>query len=337
MARVEAYITNMDANETNFWNSYVGGSAVPSELSAANLQSFANLDNFNLNGPNAGYTNDGILDLANQISGNNTSSPVDSPLSSGNNLSRSIHNLDTSINKTQSEILSIKQELDPRAIPSIIENNSNNFRNDDKEIIDKRKVQNRAAQRAFRERKEQKLKVLEGKLSQSEKEKDKILEELNKLKLKNYIITTENQMLLKTTGKSQAVEPITPDSLNETEAALRSTEKKPSFKFTFPKLDISGAGSSFSQPLGPGITPESERALSEGHKLIYENPEKTDKLLSTAALWDYLNSFETLNPDCELNIAQVVEDLRGSEKCYGRGPGFPLTRINTIILDQLSK
>ena len=52
----------------------------------------------------------------------------------------------------------------------------------------KRKAQNRAAQRAFRERKESKLKELEAKLLASEEERQKLLDELEQIKSKIFLL-----------------------------------------------------------------------------------------------------------------------------------------------------
>lgn len=68
-------------------------------------------------------------------------------------------------------------------------------RETDKELAAKRKAQNRAAQRAFRERKEVKMKELEEKLTQSETDKLELKKQLEDLKQQNIAITTENKIL----------------------------------------------------------------------------------------------------------------------------------------------
>lgn len=69
---------------------------------------------------------------------------------------------------------------------------------EDEDIVTKRKAQNRAAQRAFRERKEARVRELEQKLSESEKEKKRLFFENERLKKENTVIATENQVLLAT-------------------------------------------------------------------------------------------------------------------------------------------
>lgn len=69
---------------------------------------------------------------------------------------------------------------------------------EDEDIIRKRKAQNRAAQRAFRERKEARVRELEQKLNESEKEKKRLFFENERLKRENTVVTTENQVLLAT-------------------------------------------------------------------------------------------------------------------------------------------
>ena len=58
----------------------------------------------------------------------------------------------------------------------------------EEELQMKRKAQNRAAQRAFRERKESKLKELEAKLLASEEERQKLLDELEQIKSKIFLL-----------------------------------------------------------------------------------------------------------------------------------------------------
>lgn len=69
---------------------------------------------------------------------------------------------------------------------------------EDEELAIKRKAQNRAAQRAFRERKEARVRELEQKLSESEKEQKRLFLENVRLKRENTVISTENQVLLAT-------------------------------------------------------------------------------------------------------------------------------------------
>lgn len=82
---------------------------------------------------------------------------------------------------------------------SINTENDNNNVTEEEDIIIKRKAQNRAAQRAFRERKEARVRELEQKLNESEKEKKRLFSENERLKKENTVITTENQVLLATT------------------------------------------------------------------------------------------------------------------------------------------
>ncbi|CCH62695.1 hypothetical protein TBLA_0I00300 [Henningerozyma blattae CBS 6284] len=67
----------------------------------------------------------------------------------------------------------------------------------EEKIKAKKKAQNRAAQKAFRERKEAKLKELEKKLEQSERDKEALERKIEELRRLNMEINAENRLLLK--------------------------------------------------------------------------------------------------------------------------------------------
>ncbi|ODV60441.1 uncharacterized protein ASCRUDRAFT_36130, partial [Ascoidea rubescens DSM 1968] len=84
-------------------------------------------------------------------------------------------------------------------------------------------------------------------------------------------------------------------------------------------------------------------SLSKNNKLIYNSIDGSEKLLSIAAVWDYLIQFETLNSDIlnnqlnlDLDFLQIINNLKGNEKCYGLGPAYPLSKINQTIVAYLN-
>lgn len=62
---------------------------------------------------------------------------------------------------------------------------------DDVGILAKKKAQNRAAQKAFRERKQLKLEEMSVKLAQTERERAELAKELEKLKYQNALLSSE--------------------------------------------------------------------------------------------------------------------------------------------------
>ncbi|KAF2757351.1 hypothetical protein EJ05DRAFT_476624 [Pseudovirgaria hyperparasitica] len=92
---------------------------------------------------------------------------------------------------------------------------------EEKEILtpaqSRRKAQNRAAQRAFRERKERHVRDLEAKLSALESSQQSLQSDNERLKLALQRVTTENEMLRGVTPSS------TPSSLRLSAASRKST------------------------------------------------------------------------------------------------------------------
>ncbi|KAI5907869.1 Fluconazole resistance protein 3 [Candida parapsilosis] len=181
---------------------------------------------------------------------------------------------------------------------------------DDSELTEeelqlKRKAQNRAAQRAFRERKETKLKELEAKLLQSEEERQKLMEQLEMIRKQNLSITTENEIL------------------RTNEGSLISS-KTPINKFHFPQSQ-----DDFIDEITRGTNHEVKR---ESINKVYNNIEG-EKLLALGAVWDYLQiKAEEANLDlATIDVNEVMDKLKGNEKCHGFGPAYPLSLVQEAV------
>ncbi|ABN68120.2 predicted protein, partial [Scheffersomyces stipitis CBS 6054] len=61
------------------------------------------------------------------------------------------------------------------------------------------------------------------------------------------------------------------------------------------------------------------------------------KILAMGAVWDYLQiKTEELDLDFDsLDITEVMNRLRGHEKCHGYGPAYPLDLVNQALSDVL--
>ena len=189
-------------------------------------------------------------------------------------------------------------------------------KNIDDETYERRKAQNRAAQRAFRERKEGKLRELTIKLQNAEKEREKLEIQLKKLREKNVKLGMENQMLL-SGGGSISISPV--NDINDN----RNDNRNDNIMFKFPtKKEFINKSVDLSQ-----------HDSSNSNILIGQSYEINDeKLLTISAIWDYLVEFKQLNEDVEINISKIMEELRGKEECHGFGPAYKLSLVNEIII-----
>lgn len=185
-------------------------------------------------------------------------------------------------------------------------------KNIDDETYERRKAQNRAAQRAFRERKEGKLRELTIKLQNAEKEREKLEIQLKQLREKNVKLGIENQMLL-SGGSNISISPLNDinDNINDNIMFKFPTKRE----FINKSVDLSQHDSNNSNIL-----------IGQSYEI------NDEKLLTISAIWDYLVEFKQLNEDVEINISKIMEELRGKEECHGFGPAYKLSLVNEIII-----
>lgn len=173
----------------------------------------------------------------------------------------------------------------------------------EEELQLKRKAQNRAAQRAFRERKENKLKNLEERLHKSEADKELLLEELEMIRKKNLAMQTENELLRSSeTGKSVV-------SVGPTD-------------FNFPKSE---------RDFIHQILKDQQHNFYESEKnKVYDSPDDGEKVLALGAAWDYL-LYRADSENLNLDVVEVMSKLKGHEKCHGYGPAYPISLLDRAI------
>ncbi|KGU06729.1 fluconazole resistance protein 3 [Candida albicans P87] len=191
----------------------------------------------------------------------------------------------------------------------------------EEELQMKRKAQNRAAQRAFRERKESKLKELEAKLLASEEERQKLLDELEQIKKQNISIATENE-ILKHNGMGNINNDVQIGNLS-------SYGRLQVDKFNFPKTQ-----KDFIEHVLQGTNHQ----LKDENKDKVYNDNQGHKLLALGAVWDYLQ-IKAEEADLDFNsidFNDVMEKLKGNEKCHGYGPAYPLELVNEAIESSLN-
>ncbi|PKS10447.1 hypothetical protein jhhlp_002198 [Lomentospora prolificans] len=159
----------------------------------------------------------------------------------------------------------------------------------------RRKAQNRAAQRAFRERKERHVKDLEQRLASLEESQQMAVAENERLKQDLQKMSTENEILRATTGlqggpnNSLSPEPTTtgPMRYNPTD---------------FYSNVLSGHSNK---------TPS--------HRIV--TSDDGERLLAAGATWDLIISHELYKRGL-VDIGDVSERLKNQARCDGQGPVF---------------
>ncbi|CUS20624.1 LAQU0S01e10858g1_1 [Lachancea quebecensis] len=185
----------------------------------------------------------------------------------------------------------------------------NSFQQDSNPIEDasarKKKAQNRAAQRAFRERKEAKMKELQEQLLTSERDKQSLLRQMEELREHNLKMLTENHLLLQKNNPSLPTH-------SGSDAASTSN------KFHFPSQS------------------EFIESAIEGHEVPVKLPLSStnyehngEELLTFPATWEYLHK---LSEKKDFDVYSVMQNLKGKEVCHGYGPAY-----KKAVIDQLVK
>jgi len=224
----------------------------------------------------------------------------------------------TSVNNNGSYSNSSDKSSSPSTILNNAPLNSNNFNEmmqkdekdmTEKELADKRKAQNRAAQRAFRERKELKLKELEEKLNKSEYDREILLKQLEDLKKKNVVISTENKLLLQ---NGNTLIPLHQQQNNSYSSSSSSTT-----------LSTSGLpkDSSFSFPSGHF---QQEQIQEQTH---HQQSIPKEKSLTITEVWEYLS--DKNDPSLDLNA--IMNEIKGLEVCHEHGASYPISTVDKIV------
>ncbi|ROW10179.1 hypothetical protein VMCG_01683 [Cytospora schulzeri] len=157
----------------------------------------------------------------------------------------------------------------------------------------RRKAQNRAAQRAFRERKERHVKELEAKLAALEAAQQETASENEKLKRDLQKISTENEILKATS------------SMNNSGSL--------------------GDGPNTTEPLEYNPTDFYTRLLAQHrnktpcHRIV--TSENGERLYAAGATWDYIINHDLYKQGL-VDIADISNRLKHKAKCDGQGPVF---------------
>lgn len=174
----------------------------------------------------------------------------------------------------------------------------------EEELAIKKKAQNRLAQRAFRERKEMKLKELELMLLQSEEERQQLLDKLNEIKAQFNTLQNENQRL------------------RSCSRGVNNVSEGGTFLFPESQKDF----------VEEMITDKKHDMSSAQVNKVYEVPQAPGrKVLGVGALWDYLLIKREEEQYENLDLIEVMELLKGTEVCHGFGPAYPLDVVEDAL------
>ncbi|KAH7067074.1 hypothetical protein FB567DRAFT_509476 [Paraphoma chrysanthemicola] len=171
----------------------------------------------------------------------------------------------------------------------------------------RRKAQNRAAQRAFRERKERHVKDLESKLSALESSTHSLQSDNERLKLALQRARTENEILRATSGQS-------PSSSRPVSVSY------PSPGAHLPLEDDKDDDYNV-QSLSNGSV---VNAADKDHAASRRRTKGKDVPASQA--WDLIQSHPLVKQGL-VDIADVCERLKGAAKCDGQGPVYEESTI----------
>ncbi|KAL9042310.1 MAG: hypothetical protein Q9214_003821 [Letrouitia sp. 1 TL-2023] len=181
----------------------------------------------------------------------------------------------------------------------------------------RRKAQNRAAQRAFRERKERHVKDLEGKLDSVTAQNNSLLAELERLRRENEKFATQNEILRLSNphqGSNQSTRPQSP-----LPGPMHYSPNSFHTELSSPHHPSDG-------PMGQRIPPITHR--------IDVSPISGEKLYSTGATWDFIQNHEIYRKGM-VDISEVSQRLQGQALCNGSGPAFPEGAIVKAIEDSV--
>ncbi|KXT15561.1 hypothetical protein AC579_6538 [Pseudocercospora musae] len=180
----------------------------------------------------------------------------------------------------------------------------------------RRKAQNRAAQRAFRERKERHVRDLEAKLNLLTTTTSSLQSDNERLKLMLQRAQTENE-ILRATASSSPTRHHPPGFVDDPSLLPGSRQAKRSPSIS-PRLDSTRPANGLLSTESSSPGKHASSPGSEGH------------LLSASATWDLLQS-HPLYLSGAVDIGEVCERLKKMARCDGMGPMFEEDEVRKVI------
>ncbi|PGH13433.1 hypothetical protein AJ80_06301 [Polytolypa hystricis UAMH7299] len=167
----------------------------------------------------------------------------------------------------------------------------------------RRKAQNRAAQRAFRERKERRVRDLEQELNEYKHNFSSLMEDNESLKRQIAKFETENEILRATSHSGPP----------------------------------NGHHSPAAEPTMTGPMKYSPMDFAEGKEPAHRitvNEKTGERYLNASATWDLIVSHLS-NEGLKLDVQDIYERLKGHAQCDGQGPVLEESQVRKAIEDSI--
>ncbi|EEA20677.1 AP-1-like transcription factor [Talaromyces marneffei ATCC 18224] len=190
----------------------------------------------------------------------------------------------------------------------------------------RRKAQNRAAQRAFRERKERRVRELEQKLTDLQAQSMTLHADNERLKRELAKVATENEILRATSSSGENISAGSSPRGDEEDKEKASSSTSTSTTINGPKKWVSlDVRKKYVADFKTGNLP---------HRIVL-SAETGEKLLDTKATWDLIQSHPLFQKGL-VDIGDVCERLKTITKCDGQGPAFEEGRVKKIIEESVA-
>ncbi|KAL4923656.1 putative bZIP transcription factor (Fcr3) [Aspergillus undulatus] len=188
---------------------------------------------------------------------------------------------------------------------------------------DKRKAQNRAAQRAFRERKERRVRDLEETVSNLQQESSILTADNERLKRELVRFETENEILRATSASTNKPPPNNSTSTDPSTDHARTHDSNEPTQ-TGPMVYSPTDFYSDLVPAGQSV---------RLHRVTYCK-ESGERLFDAGATWDIIQGHEAFKRGL-VDVAGVTRRLKTAAQCDGQGPAFREAQIRQAIEESL--
>lgn len=199
----------------------------------------------------------------------------------------------------------------------------------------KKKAQNRAAQKAFRERKEARMKELEDKLDESNERSKTLLREIDTLKMMNMEIHTENQFLRQQVNEFREDALLNQNRGNNNDNGIGPCQAlsppasspgapSPQFAYSFPTKDT------FFKSLM--VDKYGESCCTERYPEDVTKPDV--KILTVNGTWEYILR---VTEGQDVDVFEVMRRMMDSHICTEEGPSYTTDNIHATIKQLMSE
>lgn len=171
-------------------------------------------------------------------------------------------------------------------------------------------------QRAFRERKEKRLKELEFKLDDYENNYSSMKEEHEQLKREMAKVATENEVL-------------------KAKAAISPSRHSPEYQQS-PNHITNPQKISIVTSTGTMIYhPQEEDDNTPAHRIILD-PESGEKLLNASATWDLVMEHIADN-NIDIDVQRIFDKLKMHTRCNGQGPAVEEGTVRRALAEVIAQ